>query len=267
MREELHRWSRLWSHRRQLWVLVERDLRQRYLRSRLGFLWALIHPLLLLLLYVYVFSVVLQVKFGSVSDPVGYGLFLFAGFVPWRAIQTTLDRSPTAFIEQARFLERAVVPAYFFPVGVALTSLVYVLIDSAVFLGVLLALGEGPTLALVWFAPAIAALAPLLLGLSLLISVLHVRWRDTAHLCQVLGMLWFLGTPIIYSGEMVPPSLRMLLVLNPLCGLIDLFRHVLLGMNPPDPSSFFSYLAFVGVLLAVARFTYRRIAGSIIDHV
>ena len=267
MNRELGRWSRLWSHRHQLWVLVERDLRQRYLRSRLGFLWAVIHPLLLLLLYVYVFSVVLQVKFGSATDPVGYGLFLFAGFVPWRAIQTTLDRSPAAFIEQARFLERAVVPAYFFPAGVALTSLVYVLIDSAVFLGVMLALGDGPSLALLWLAPSIVALLPLLLGLSLLISSLHVRWRDTAHLCQVLGTLWFLGTPIIYSGDMVPPTLRMVLVLNPLCAVIDLFRHALLGMNLPDPTSFLAYLAFLGVLLATARFTYRRVAGSVIDHV
>jgi len=245
---------------------VGAEIKGRYLGSALGFLWALIHPLVLILLYVFVFSVVLKVKVGRDGDAVEYGIFLFAGFIPWRMIQDVLVRAPGAYIEKASLLVKIPMPPVVVPASLVLVCLFNLVIDLLVFAAVLLALGRTPSLGILWLLPLVGVFFLGVFGVSLVVADLNVRFRDTAHVCQVVSVLWFLASPIIYPAEMVPESLRWVIDGNPVFGVVGLFRHALLGLPPPPSASIWLSAACVLMGLALGCYWYMRTSRTLVDH-
>ena len=142
---------------RQVLALASAEIRDRYLGSVLGLLWAIIHPLVLILLYVFVFSVVLKVKIGGEGDAEEYGLFLFAGIIPWRMVQDILIRAPGTYLERANLLEKIPMSPLVVPMSLVLVCLFNLVVDLSVFVTVLLVLGRS-------LAPLVILLLPLTIG-------------------------------------------------------------------------------------------------------
>jgi ABC-type polysaccharide/polyol phosphate export permease len=218
--------KRLRDDRRELaqfWPVVHnmvvQELRVRYQRSILGFVWSLLNPILMMLVLSWVFSHIMK----SVGN---YSLFLFAGMVPWSFFSISLNDCAFAIIQNEGLIRKIYLPKLVFPLVRVLISLVtFVLSLVALFL-LLWPLGARPSFALLFLPVAIALLATFTLGLGLIAATLNTFYRDCGHLIGVVLQAWYFATPILYPIEQFETG-QWRLRLNPVFYFIELFHDIL----------------------------------------
>jgi lipopolysaccharide transport system permease protein len=244
--------------------LVRRDFQGRYAGSLLGFLWSFVQPLWQLLLFSFVFSTVMRVS------PAGerterFWVFLFCGLLPWMAVHEGVLRGTAAITDNANLVKKLRFPAEILVATAVVAALLHEAIAALVFVGTLVAVGELSTTGLGWLLVALPLQLALTLGLGLLLAAVQVFFRDTA---QVLGMVltgWFYFTPIVYPLALVPERLQPWLALNPLTGLVTLYRAAFLG--GPIPGRGVIALAITALLLLGAGWAlFRRLRGGFADE-
>ncbi len=245
----------LWDSRELLWSFVVRDLKIRYKNSVLGFAWSLLTPLALMVVFTFIFTKVFVV------GPRDFAILFLAGYLPWQYFANSVVNSVAVIVNNSDLIKKVYFPREFLPIATVLSQLVHLALSLAV-LGVYL-IFKGHN-----FLPylPVLLLAMLLLtffnmGVSMVFAAANVRFRDIQELTPVIFLLWFYGTPIFYSFEMVPAGYKTLLLLNPMTWYLDLFRRVL--YFPRSPSASLVAVAFglalvsfglgYGVFLRLAR--------------
>jgi ABC-type polysaccharide/polyol phosphate export permease len=223
------------DRRELLWGLVKRDFELRYKGSVAGWIWGVVHPIVLLVSYTFVFSVCLKQSPGPGEVTQNFPLFLFAGMLPWLLFSETLQRSSTSLIDQSTLITKTVFPSEMVPIAIFLSSLVSHLIAVALALvGALVVLHRvSPALAL--FPLIVFLLALFAVGLAWIVASLQVYLRDSAQILLVVLTLWFWITPIFLSEQKFPRRLRFLLAVNPLTPIVRAYRQMLLGGAWPHP--------------------------------
>jgi lipopolysaccharide transport system permease protein len=245
--------------------LVRRDFQGRYAGSALGLVWSFVQPLWMLLLFTFVFSTVMQMKIPGLSQRTGsFAVFLFCGLLPWMALQEGALRASTAITDNSSLVKKLRFPAEILVLAVVLAALLHEAIAAAIVLAFRGELHPGGLPLLLLAVPLQVALT---LGLGLLLSGVHVFFRDTA---QVLGMAftgWFYLTPIVYSSGMVPGRFRSWIELNPLTPLVGLYRQAFLGDSPAlVPGT--GVLAVVAAVLLYAGFLlFGRLKTAFVDEI
>jgi lipopolysaccharide transport system permease protein len=215
--------------------MVVRDVRARYAGSSLGLVWAFAHPVLWMLLYTGVFSLVLRVpvEAGYASFPE----FLMAGLLPWMAIQEGISRSASVLVDNAAMVKKTVFPVETLVLSVVLAAVVNELIAIAIFAVYLGIVGH---LSAPWLALALPALVLQILmtfGIGCIAATLTAFVRDTAHAVGIALTVAFYATPIVYPASLVPERLRPILDANPVTHLVDLFRRAFTLHAAPAPAS------------------------------
>lgn len=209
--------------------LVRRDFRQRYVGSIVGWVWGLIHPLVLLAVYTFVFSYAFNMRLpkGEVTD--NYPLFLFAGILPWLLFSETVQRSASALPEYANLIKKSVFPSEILPVSIFFSTLIsHGLALILLFVAALFWLGAmSPWIAIL---PIYVALLGLLsVGLGWIFASVHVFLRDTAHVLTVILTAWFWLTPIFLYEAQFGEAFQPLLRFNPLAYVVRGYRDAILG--------------------------------------
>ena len=252
------------SQRRHLiWNFVRRDLRARYVGSLVGFFWSVLHPLVLLVSYNFVFSVVFQIR-PQVRTTDNFAVFLFCGILPWLYFQDTLLRACQSVTENSNLIRKTLFPSEVLPLTIALSNSVTHVIGLLILAGVLLYLGLlGP---LAGFIPLYFILLGLLaLGFGWLLSAIQVFLRDTAQLLSVVLIFWFWFTPIFYTLEMVPESLQVGVYLNPLTHVVEAYRRLLLENRLPELSSTLLLVGYAVTFLALGGWVFRSTKREFVD--
>jgi lipopolysaccharide transport system permease protein len=215
-----------------LFQLVRRDFEQRFVGSVAGWVWGLIHPLVLLGSWTYVFSVCLKQKLPP-GEPGNYPLFLFAGQLPWLLFSETVQRSSSSLIEQAGLITKTVFPAEMVPLSVFLSSLIshflallLMIVATAIWL-------HSVSQVLVLLPIYMVFLGLLAVGIGWVVAALQVYLRDTAQIVTVVLTVWFWLTPIFIFENQIPKRLQILIYLNPLARLVSAYRRVLLASALP----------------------------------
>lgn len=244
--------------------LVRRDLQGRYAGSFLGFAWSFLQPLWQLLLFSFVFSVVLAVR------PAGEGterfwVFLSCGLLPWMAVQEGLVRGVTAITENANLVKKLRFPSAVLVLTVTTAALLHEAIAAGILAVALGGLGELSATTLPWLLLALPLQLALTFGLALLLAATHVFFRDLAQLVAMAMQAWFYLTPIVYPLAMVPEDLRPLLALNPLTGLVSLYRAALLGGHP-EPLGVVSLVVAAVLALVLGWRVFRRLQEGFADE-
>lgn len=213
--------SELYTYREVLSNFIKQDLKLRYRRSVLGFLWSLLYPLLNIAVLAVVFSQLM--KFSTEN----YVLYLVAGLVPWSFFANSLLNAANSFITNEGFIKKIYLPKLIFPVaGVAGCFYDFVFALVSLFFLVSL-LHFNPSWALLALPGAVLLLALFALGLGITVAVVNVYYRDTAHLLSVLLQILFYLTPIIYPRRIVPERFQFVVDLNPMYHVIRLFQVIL----------------------------------------
>jgi ABC-type polysaccharide/polyol phosphate export permease len=218
----------LFHQRHLLHDFVGRDLLTKYVGSAGGVLWSVIHPLALLLVYTFVFSVVLKVRLGEEGTVTGFALYLYCGMLPWHAFADAIGRSTPTLVQHRNLIKNVRFPAKLLPTSVVLSELVNEAIGLVLLVGAVLVLGGTPSWSLLLLPPLLVLQIAFTLGLSFALCTVHVFFRDAEHVVRVGLMLWMFLTPIFYPESQVPESLRWLVKVNPMAYLVRMYRTVIL---------------------------------------
>jgi len=206
--------------------LVARELKARYRGSVLGFFWSFINPLLLLLIYSFVFSVVLPARVEGLEP---YALFLFCGILPWTWFSSSILESANVLISGGNLIKKVLFPAEILPIVTVLANLVHFLLGLPILVIFLIWYQRVPDAAgLIWFPVVLLVQLVLTLGIALIVSALTVHFRDIKDILSNLVTFWFFATPIIYQMKDMPSELgRRLLNLNPFTHLAISYQEIL----------------------------------------
>jgi ABC-type polysaccharide/polyol phosphate export permease len=258
---------RLVRYRGLIQSLVARELKARYRGSVLGFFWSFINPLLLLLIYSFVFTVVLPGTHPRDIEP--YALFMFCGILPWTWFSSSLSESSNVLISGGNLIKKVLFPAEILPMVTVLANMVHFLLGLPILAAFLiyyrapLQWGE-----LAWFPVVVAVQLLLTVGLALALSALTVHFRDIRDILSNLLTFWFFATPIIYPMTMAPTMGRALLNLNPFTHLAVSYQEILFYRGPFGHWKWLLALALVAVgVFFAGYFLFDRLRDSFAEEV
>jgi lipopolysaccharide transport system permease protein len=244
--------------------LVRRDFQQRFIGSAMGWIWGLIHPLVLLVCWWFVFVLVLHQELtGAVTN--NYPLYLFAGMLPWILFTDTVQRSATSILDQANLITKTVFPSEIVPVSVFLSSVLSHCLAVALMVAAAGVMLNQISVFLILLPVYIFILGLFAVGMGWIVASLQVYQRDTAQVMTVLLQFWFWFTPIFFQDIKYPPKLKILLQLNPMYYLVSAYRGLLLTSDPPDLRGLAVATAFGAALFLAGGLFFRYMKRGFAD--
>ena len=253
----------LWRYRELIYFLTWRDIKVRYKQAVLGIAWAVLQPLMTMVIFTVIFGNLL----GTPSQGIPYPLFSLSALLPWQLFASALQRSSTSLVGNANLLTKIYFPRLAIPLASIFAALVDFLISFVVLIGVMIYYRYMPGWNALWL-PLLVLLALLTaLAVGLWLSALNVQYRDIQQVVPFLIQVWMYASPIVYPIETIPAGIwRWLYGLNPMVGVIQGFRWALLGGNPPDLTLVISG-TMVLILLVSGLYYFRRMEKTFADIV
>ena len=222
---------RLFRYRGLVRILVARELKARYRGSVLGFFWSFVNPLLLLLVYSFVFTAI--IPRGDLAGIEPYAVFLFCGLLPWTWFSSSLNESAGILIVNGNLIKKVVFPVEILPVVAVVSNLCHFVLGLPILFGFLVYYGIPLRPAeLIWFPAVVAVQLCLTLGLAMILAALTVHFRDVKDLLSNGLTLWFFASPILYEMSAVPPGARAFMDLNPFAHLAISYQEILFHEAP-----------------------------------
>lgn len=245
----------LYRHRKYILTSALADLRYRYAGTSIGFVWNVLQPLALILVFSLVFSQIVPVRTaGTASKGVSFLIYLCAGYLPWLGFADCLMRCLNALPDNATYLKKLPIPEEVFVAKAALGSLISMAISLLLLPILMVAVGQPLGWAILWIVPAAALLIGFGFGLGLFLGTLNVFFRDINHLMAVVLQLWMWCSPIVYTIEVVPERFRYLFWFNPVHPYMLAIREALLegALAPAEVLLAIVGWAAVAILLGLA---------------
>lgn len=251
----------LWDSQELLAFLVWRDLKVRYKQTAFGAAWAILQPLLLMV----VFTLFLGRVSGIAPEDIPYPLFAFAGLVPWTLFSQSLSGSSASLVNAANLLQKVYFPRLLLPIA-AIGSYVF---DFAIAMVVLLLLmlyfGVVPNLAIVWLIPLTVLALAASLAVGIWLAAVNVRYRDVRHAVPFLLQLWLFASPVAYSANLVPEQWLTVYRLNPMAGVVEGFRWALLGQGEAPFEAIGLSIVVTALTLIGGLAYFRRVERTFAD--
>lgn len=244
----------LWEYRELLGIFVWRDLKVRYRQTIIGALWAIIQPLLTMV----IFSIFFGRLAGVPSDNIPYPIFSYAALVPWTFFANSIILASNSLVMHSEMIKKIYFPRLTMPLSTILSSLVDFLLAFIVLLGMMFMYGFTPTLQILWFPFFLLLTIMTALGVSLWLSALNVQFRDVRYMVPFLMQAWFFATPIAYPSSLLDQPWRMLYGLNPMVGVVEGFRWALLNTGTAPDIMFFVSFLVSALLLITGLYYFRR---------
>ena len=252
------------ERRSLLFQLVRRDFEQRFVGSAIGWIWGLIHPLVLLVVWTFVFQYCLNQK--PPAGVASYPLFIFAGMLPWLLFSDTVQRSASSLLDQANLITKTVFPAEIVPVSVFLSSLVSHLLALVLMIAAGLVIAKQASILLILLPVYMVLIGLLGVGLGWIFASLHVYLRDTAQMLSVLLTFWFWLTPIMLTEDQFPKwAPRFLLTANPMLYGVRAYRSLLLTTQWPHARDLALLAAFAGASFVLGGLFFRYMKRGFAD--
>jgi lipopolysaccharide transport system permease protein len=259
--------ANLVRYRGLIWSLVARDLKARYRGSVLGFAWSFVNPLLLLLIYSFVFTKIIP---NEAPDVKPYAVFIFCGILPWNWFATSLSDAAGSLIAGGNLIKKVLFPAEVLPFVSVLTNMVHFFLGLPILLAFLLVSGHYPDASdLIWFPVAVLVELIFTSALALVLSALAVHFRDIRDILANVLMLWFFATPIIYPWfQPNVQRFKWLFNLNPFTHLAVSYQEILFFRGPIGHERWLLALGVASVFLFLAGYwLFDRLRDSFAEAV
>lgn len=255
-----------WRYRHFIFSSIRTEFRARFIRSRLGGLWMIIHPLAQAAIFALVLAEVMAAKLpGMANDKFAYAIYLLSGILAWSLFSEVISRCLTLFIDNGNILKKIVFPRICLPLIVAGSALFNNLLLFLAIIVVFGLLGHIPGAQIAWVPLLMLLTLALGLGVGLLLGVFNVFMRDVGQVVPVVLQLGFWFTPIVYTTDVVPAALRSVLHMNPMTTVVRSFQNTLLFNTPPDFFALGLLSVASLVLLGGALILFRRASGEMVD--
>ncbi len=250
----------LWRYRELLYFLTWRDVKVRYKQTFLGAAWAILQPLLTMVIFSVIFGQLAKLP----SDGIPYPIFTFTALLPWQLFAFALTNSSNSLVGSQNLVSKVYFPRLVIPIASVLPGLVDFAISFVVLLGMMLYF-QIPLTARALVLPLFLLLAlGTALGVGLWLSALNVEYRDIRYVVPFLTLFWQYATPVAYSSSLIPEKWRLLYGLNPMTGVVEGFRWALLGSGDVGEMLWVSVLIIL-VLLVTGLLYFKRMEATFAD--
>jgi len=244
-----------------IWTL--REIKIRYKQSILGGAWAILQPLSLMLIFTVVFSFFVQIP----TDGIPYPLFAYAGLLPWSFLMTGINFGVPSLVNNMSLLTKIYFPREVLPVAAVCGTVVDFMIGFIFYLILLTIYGSHISIMYLWVPIILLAEIILVIGLVLMFSAMNVFFRDIRFIVPLFVQLWFYASPVIYPMSIVPEWLQPFYALNPMVGILDSFRRVML-LNQAPSIPLLSYSFLLGLVISVIAYIYfKRVEWKFADAI
>ncbi|OVE79629.1 hypothetical protein BVY02_02705 [bacterium J17] len=242
----------IYHYREYLKQSVARDLRKRYKRSILGYVWSMLQPLLMMTILAVVFSKIMNAR---TED---YAVFLFTGMLPWAYFSATSKGALASIRANSKIIDQLAVPKYLFTLSIAFSSLVDFFLSLVPLFLVMIFFGRSFHLTMLALPIILVPLFFVTIGLSLIFAVGNVFFEDTQHLVTVILQAVYYLCPVLYSRDMLPAWLIKWIVLNPMFCIIEFMRGLFYYGTMPDPNTYFINFAGTLLVLCIGLWVFKR---------
>ena len=251
----------LYDYREMIFSLVRKDLRGRYKGSVLGFLWTFINPLLQLMVFTLVFSVIMRAGYDQ------YYLFLFVALVPWMFFASSVQDGSTAILREKDMIKKIYFPREVMPIATVTSGFVNMLLTFIVIFIVLIISGKGLNpLALLCLPFVMIVEYILCLGIALIVAALTVYFRDLQYILGILTMAMQYMTPVMYGSEMVPDWALPIFKANPMTPITEMYRQILYYKCVPEMLSLLYVLAIGVVFIVIGFFCFNKLKKGFAEN-
>ena len=255
----------IWRNRGLIRTMVRRDILGRYRGSFAGVFWTVINPLLLMLMYFFVFGIVLRARFAGDQSRSGFALYFLAGMLPWLAFNEAVGRSAYVLLEHRNFIKKLVFAVETLPVNLVVSGLVSECFAILLFCGFLLATRGAVPLTIVWLPVLLIPQILFTAGVSWFLAALGVFVRDLGQILGFLLTLWFFLTPICYSEASLPPEFLPLFSKNPIYVLVHGYRAIFLENRAPDFGPLWKLWIVAAVVFVIGHAWFYKLRKSFAD--
>lgn len=251
----------IFQYREMIFSLVKRDLRGRYKGSVLGFLWTFINPLLQLLVYTMVFSVIMR---SGIED---YYMFLFVALVPWIFFSTSLTGGSSCIIAQQDMVKKIYFPREVLPIAHVTSQFINMLLSFIVIFAVLI-IGRYPLrFRTLLCLPVVMVVEYILaMGITMVVAAITVYLRDVEYILGIFTMAWQFLTPVMYSVDMVPERLQNIFYLNPMTPIIVAYRKILYEGEVPQLSTLVSGTVMGIIILGIGWMLFHHLQKHFVEE-
>ena len=259
--------SQLWAYRELVYFLTWRDVKVRYKQASLGIGWAILQPVLSMVIFTVIFNKLLGVTPDAGIPENLYPIFAFAALLPWQLFQGALQRSSISLVANSNLLTKIYFPRLIIPMSAVTAGLVDFFFSFLVLLGLMIFYKVELTPKMFFLIPLILLALSAALSVGLWFSAMNVQYRDVQQMVPFIITAWMYASPVVFSIDKIPEGpWRMLYSLNPMVGVIQGFRWVLLGATPPGGMVFVSAV-MVAILLISGLYYFRRMERNFADLV
>jgi len=256
----------LFRHRYLIIELVKKDLKSKYIGSKIGMFWSVFFPLARLLTFIFVFSAILKVRFDDKEGITNFALYMICGMLPWFFFQQAIVRSETVLLENANMVKYIIFPTKIFPFYVTISSLIDMIIGFIFFT---LAVGFVMHTINIFTIPFVLIIIVLqfvfTMGFSWIFATLNILIRDTFHIVDLSLMIWMYLTPIFYPENMIPMWAKSIVTINPMAYFVRYYREIYFKNRFPDVSEIMIFFAISLALFFIGYYMFKKNQGKFAD--
>ncbi len=250
----------IYNYRELLKTNIKKEIRGKYKGSWLGVLWTFLNPLLMLVVYAFVFPYILRVNVDN------YTIFMIVALIPWNFFTTAIQSGTGSVVANGNILKKVYFPREIIPISITTSQLVNFLITCIIMAVFIIFSGVGFSAHALLFPLLVLIQYILILGLTFILSALTVFVRDIDHFVSVILMLGFYATPIVYQGEMLPKKFQIFLKLNPMAQLVEAYRSILYYHRMPDMTMLVIWGLGSVALLVVGYLIFKKLEKSFVEE-
>lgn len=251
----------IYNYREMLISLIRKELRGKYKASVLGFMWSFLTPLFQMLVYIVVFSQILR------SGIEHFAIFLLVSLMPWNFFSASITNGSTCVISQENLVKKIYFPRIILPLSFVTSMFINLMITFVLIFLILLVSGFGIDLKAIVFLPVIVVAEYMLaLGICTIVSALAVYFRDLEYIMGILSMAWMYLTPIMYSFDVIPESLRLLFWLNPMTSIILSYQQILYYKCVPEFDMLLQAVIVGGVFLGIGITLFQKMQRKFVEE-
>jgi len=239
----------LYIYREMLFTLVIKEIKVKYKGSILGFFWSLGNPLLMLIVYSIVFSFIMRIKIKN------YAIFLFVALLTWNYFTSSILQASGSLIYNSSLIKKIYFPREILPLTAVFVNLINYLLSLLILIPALIIFKIKITFSILAFPLILLTQTLLLIGISLLVSIGNVYFRDLAHIIEIFITIWFFLTPVIYPLEMIPEKFKSLFMLNPAVHIIEGYRNIFFYGTWPKWQNL-GYLFLISCIFVIFSFYF-----------
>lgn len=245
---------------------IQRDFKIKYKSTSLGSLWLIIQPLSMVLVYTLIFSNVMKMKLSGNTGEYDYSIYLCSGLLTWGAFTEIVVRMKSMFRDNANIIKKTNFPKITLPIIITISSIINFTIIFSLFLTLLIYLDRFSFSMLLYFAPVFTLQIIFSISVGLIVSILNVFYRDVGQIVDILLQFLFWATPIVYVVSIMPETIKVAIMHNPMSKFIEAYHDIFVYGNIPNWSSLVSVAILSIALFILATIILNKAKNDIVDE-